>query len=438
VVAEAIGNDAAPLSRRTIASYAVGIGPAAMLGLPFSVYLPPFVAAGGVVPVALVGLIFSLTTLWDGIVDPLIGTMIDRKSKGNAPHRRWMRLAALPVFVLLTMLVIWGDDLNFWLLLPLLLLYYSSYSLYDVAHLSWGSTLASSPDDSARLFGNRQFAEKIILVLAFALPAIAQAMMPDLDLQGRVLAYASLVIILLPVALFAIARLPDSAVVPEPGIGWKQELRASLKSPTLLMLLAVQFLGSFSFGGLSATFIFFADGYLALDHKGALLLFGTFVGGALFTPLWIIVARRFGKPQTMIANCLWLLAALGSGSLLPQGDFIIALIFSVILGAGFMGLIFLHGMVSDFAPHDREVCGRDRTAFLFAMLNLLQKLGNAVAVAIAYGLLGAYGFDATRPGDSAELVRNIFTGLPLVGWAMMIFVLLFLCRHESVNRRGAV
>ncbi len=426
-----------PLSRRTVSAFALGIGPAAVLGLPFSVYLPPFVAAGGVVPVALVGLMFSLSTLWDGVVDPLIGTMIDRKSKGNAPHRRWMRLAAFPIALLLTLLVIWGDDLQFWLLLPLLLLFYSSYSLYDVAHLSWGAALAGNADDSARLFGNRQFAEKTILVLAFALPAIAQAVMPDIDLQGRVLAYASLVIVVLPLALFTISRLPGRPVVPEPGIGWRQELRASLASSTLLLLLVVQFLGAFSFGALSATFVFFADGYLALDHKGALLLFGTFVGGALLTPLWIIAARRFGKPQTMIANCLWLLAALTTMSIAPQGNFIIAFLFSVLLGAGFMGLIFLHGMVSDFAPHDRANCGRDRTAFLFATLNLTQKLGNAAAVAFAYALLGAYGFDATRPADSAELVRNIFTGLPLFGWGAMIFILLILMRHDTVNRKGA-
>ncbi len=427
----------AVLGRRTVATYALGIGPAAMLGLPFSVYLPPFVAAGGAVPVALVGLIFSLSTIWDGIVDPMIGTMIDRKSRGDAPHRRWMRLAVLPIAVLLPMLVFLGDELNFWLLLPLLLLFYSSYSLYDVAHLSWGAALADGPDDSARLFGNRQFAEKIILVLAFALPAIAQAIIPDLDLQGRVIAYASLVIVLLPVALFAIARLPARPVVPEPGIGWKAELRASLSSPTLLLLLTAQFLGAFSFGGLSATFIFFADGYLGLDHKGALLLFGTFVGGAVFTPLWILAARRFGKPQTMIANCLWLLGALASGSLLPQGNFILALLFTVVLGSGFMGLIFLHGMVSDFVPFDREKCGRDRTAFLFAMLNLMQKLGNAVAVAIAYALLGSFGFDAARPGDNGDLVRNIFTGLPLFGWSVMIVILLLLRRNPMVNRRGA-
>ncbi len=426
----------ARLSKRTVTTFAVAVGPAAVLGLPFSVYLPPFVAAGGVVPVALVGLIFSLSTLWDGIVDPLIGTMIDRKSKGDAPHRRWMQLAALPVALLLPILVVWGDDLNFWLLLPLLLLFYSCYSLFDVAHLSWGSALAGNADDSARLFGNREFAAKIILVLAFGLPAVAQALVPGIDLQGRILAYASLIVLVLPLALFAISRLPGRPVVAEAGIGWRQEIKASFRSPELIQLLLVQFLGAFSFGALSATFIFFADGYLALDAKGALLLFATFVGGALLTPIWIIAARRFGKPQTMIANCFWLVAAMLSGLMVPQGGFAIAVVFSLFLGSGFMGLLLLHGMMSDFAPYDRTRCGRDRTGFLFAILNLMQKFGNAAAVALSYALLGAFGFDATKPEEDGELVRNIFIGLPILGWTIMIFVLLFLRRHETINRRG--
>jgi glycoside/pentoside/hexuronide:cation symporter, GPH family len=426
------------LTSAMVRRYALGVGPFAVLGLPFSVYLPPFVAAGGVVPVALVGLIFSLSTLWDGVIDPLIGTMIDRKSKGDAPHRRWMGIAALPIAILLPTLVIWGDDLNFWLLLPLLLLFYSSVSLFDVAHLAWGSALANNADDSARLFGNRQFAEKIILVAAFALPAIAQAVMPDIDLQGRILAYASLVILVLPLALLAIARLPGRAVVPEPGIGWRLEIRASLGSSTLLQLLVVQFLGAFSFGALSGTFIFFADGYLGLDSMGALLLFATFVGGAMLTPLWIFAARRFGKPQTMIVNCLWLLVAMLVGIILPQGSFVVSAAFSMALGSGFMGLIFIHGMISDYAPEDRASCGRDRTAFLFAILNLIQKFGNAVAVAIAYALLGAYGFDAAKPGESAELIRNLFFGLPMLGWGLMILILVQLRQHRTVNRRGAL
>lgn len=427
-----------PLSKRTVISFATAVGPAAVLGLPFSIYLPPFVAAGGVVPVALVGLIFSLSTLWDGVIDPLIGTMIDRKSKGAAPHRRWMQLAAIPLALLLPLLVIWGDDLNFWVLLPLLLLFYSSFSLFDVAHLSWGAALANNADDSARLFGNREFAAKIILLLAFALPAIAQGVIPDIDLQGRILAYASLMALLLPLALFVISRLPGRPVSHDPGIGWRHELKVSLNCPPLMLLLLVQLMTSFSFGALSSTFIFFADGYLQLDARGALLLFGTFVGGALFTPFWTWAARRFGKPQTMLLDCLWLITAMLTAILLPKGSFVASLAFTLFLGGGFMGLIFLHGMIADLAPYDRAQCGRDRSAFLYAIVNLMQKFGNAIAVGVSYALLGFYGFDAARPEDSQELVRNLFLGLPIIGWTIAFVVLLFLRRYPEVNRRGAL
>jgi len=78
-------------SRATIIAFAAAVGPVAMLGLPFSVYLPPYIAEGGAVPIALIGLLFSISTLWDGVVDPLIGLLIDRKSGRVGAHKRWMQ-----------------------------------------------------------------------------------------------------------------------------------------------------------------------------------------------------------------------------------------------------------------------------------------------------------------------------------------------------------
>lgn len=423
------------LTRRTVATYAAAIGPVAILGLPFSVYLPPFIAAGGAIPVAMVGLLFSLSTLWDGLVDPLIGTLIDRKSKGASPYRDWMLRASIPLVLLLTILVTMGDSLSFWLLLPLLLLFYSCYSLYDVAHCAWGAALAGNADDSARIFGNRELGAKLVLILAFASPAAAQAMIPGLDLQGRILAYVGLLLLALPVALFAIRRLPARAIVPEPGIGWRAELKASLQTRPLLLVWLTQILGAFSFGSLTATFIFFADGYLRLDAQGALLLFGTFIGGAIATPVWIQIARRLGKPLAMAFNCLWLIGLLLTGWILPAGAFATALLFSMGLGSGFMGLIFIHGMIADIAPHDRQRCGRDRTAFLYALTNLLQKFGNAIAVGTTYALLGFYGFDATQPEARGDVVRTLFLTLPVIGWSLMCLVALVLRREDMVNRR---
>lgn len=434
--ASAEGGDA-DITRRTAAYYSASVGPIAIMGLPLSIYLPPYISEGGVVAVALVGLMFSISTLWDGVVDPLIGTMIDRKSKGAAPHRRWMASAALPLVLLLALLVTIGDRLHLWALLPLLLLYYSCYSLFDVAHLAWGSALSNGRSEaSARLFGAREYAAKFVLVVAFAAPALAQFLFPEISLQGRIIAYVSLVAIAMPLALLANRKVPACPVIVEPGFGWRRELKLSLQSPSLLLIMAVHFLNAFAFGAMASTYIFFAEAYLRLDQHGSLLLFLTFVGGAITTPLWTLAARKLGKPKGMILMCVTLVLLLIGGMQLPlAGQLLPSAIYTMILGGAFMGLIFIFGMIADYAPVDAQICGRDRTAFIFATGNLMQKLGNASALAISYWLLGQFGFDPEDAQAHGELVRNIWAGLPIAAWGLAAIVALFLIRQPWAQVR---
>ena len=424
------------LRSRTVAAYAATAGPTVMLGLPFSVYLPPYIAEGGVISVALVGLLFSLTTIWDGVVDPLIGTMVDRVRTGLGAYRRWMLLAIGPLFVLLVALVTVGDRLPFAALFLMMVLFYSSYSLYEVAQLSWGAALVRSPADSALLYGMRDWFAKIALILAFAAPAAAQLLIPGLSLQGRIMAYASLFLLMVPIALFAIRLVPQRAVVAEPGIGWRAEIRASLSFPPLMLLLGVQFLNSFAFGSLTSLFVFFAAAVLDLDGQSAVLLFASFIGGALASPVWTFLARRFGKPPMMMAMGL-LISSLLVATLFQEPEGLgQAIGFSLLLGTGFVGLLFTHSMLADLIPHDAARCGRGRSAFLFALLNLMQKFGVAAAIAVSYAALDLVGFDPRNGGAAARALHLIFALQPTVSWIVMVGLLLLMQRalaHSSAR-----
>jgi glycoside/pentoside/hexuronide:cation symporter, GPH family len=362
------------------------------------------------------------------VVDPLIGRLVDRSKAGGTTHRSWMWRAALPLALLLFLLLALGDALPFWALLPLLLLFYSAYSLYDVAYLSWGSALARDPDTSSRLFGAREWSAKIVLVLAFATPAAAQALIPGLSLEGRIIAYASLVALALPLALAMTLRIPPRLPQEEAAIDWRSELMLTLKFRPLLLLYAIQFANSFAFGTLTSLFVFYADGVLGLDGLSSLLLFATFVGGAVATPLWTWAARRFGKVRGMIAMALFVAAAMSAALLVRPDGQLQALGFTALLGSGFMGLIFIYGILADLIPHDRARCGRDRSAFLFAITMLMQKIGVAAAIATSYALLGAGGFDAKNPAASADLINLLFAGLPTLGWLVVAALLLALMR----------
>lgn len=417
------------LRPRTVAVYAATAGPTVILGLPFSVYLPPYIAEGGVIPVALVGLLFSLTTIWDGVVDPLIGTMVDRVRTGPGAHRRWMLTALVPLSVLLLALVTAGDRMPFAALFLMMVLFYSSYSLYEVAQLSWGAALVRTPADSALLYGVRDWFAKIALILAFAAPAAAQLLVPGISLQGRIMAYASLFLLMVPIALFAIRRVPPRAVVAEPGIGWRQEIRASLSFPPLMLLLGVQFLNSFAFGSLTALFVFFAAAVLDLDAQSAVLLFASFIGGALASPVWTFLARRFGKPPMMMAMGLLISGLLVATLAQEPRGLGQAVGFSLMLGTGFVGLLFTYSMLADLIPRDAERCGRSRSAFLFALLNLMQKFGVAAAIAVSYVLLDLVGFDPRNGETAARALHIIFALQPTASWLVMVVLLLAMQRE---------
>ncbi|MGL5839853.1 MAG: MFS transporter [Sphingorhabdus sp.] len=423
-----------PLSKGTVANYAAAVGPVAILGMPLSVFLPPFVTDGGVIAVGLVGLLFMLTTIWDGIVDPAIGGLVDRSSNKNAPHRYWMWLAAVPMAFALALIVFAGDTLSFLPLFLLVILFTSAYSLFDVAHLAWGSALARNKEESSRLFGGREWASKMFLLAAFAAPAVAQAFIPGLKNDGRVMAYAVVAIAFLPLALWATTRLPARPIVPEPGLGWRQEWRTTFRFPALLLLLLAEFLNTFGLGAITSLFLFFADGALGLGEAAPLLLLLSFVGGALLTPVWTKLAVRFGKPVGMQMTSVWMIIFLLSALTLPKGSFLFAALFALSIGTGFVGLLFVYGMAADLVPVDRQRCGRDRTGFIFALANIAQKSGTAVGIGVSYALLGWFGFDSKNAAASADLLRTLYIGLPIIAWAGVIVTLQFLQKTSDIHR----
>ncbi|ALJ14449.1 hypothetical protein ATM17_16950 [Sphingopyxis macrogoltabida] len=355
--------------------------------------------------------------------------MVDRVRTGIGAHRRWMLQAIVPLSLLLLALVTVGDRLPFAALFLMMVLFYSSYSLYEVAQLSWGAALVRSPADSALLYGMRDWFSKIALILAFAAPAAAQLLIPGISLQGRIIAYASVFLVMVPIALFAIRHVPRRPVVAEPGIGWRHEIRASLGFPPLMLLLGVQFLNSFAFGSLTSLFVFFAAAVLDLDAQSAVLLFASFIGGALASPVWTFLARRFGKPPMMMAMGL-LISTLLVTTLFRQPEGLgQAVGFSLALGTGFVGLLFTYSMLADLIPRDAERCGRNRSAFLFALLNLMQKFGVAAAIAVSYAMLDIVGFDPQNGQAAARELHLLFALQPTASWIVMAGLLVLMQRR---------
>jgi glycoside/pentoside/hexuronide:cation symporter, GPH family len=422
------------LSQRTTIAYSAAVGPVAILGLPLSVFLPPFVAQGGVIAVGMVGALFFIATIWDGIVDPGIGALIDRVNRGSRPHLRWIWAASAPLLALLTIIALAGDALPFWALLLVLVLFASSLSLMDVAHLAWGSALAGSRGESSRLFGARELAGKIFVLLAFAAPALAEGLVPGLSLQRQVIAYCGLAAAALPLSLWSAGKLPARPILPQPQLDWTAEFRMVRNFRPFKLLLAAQVLNTFGLGAMTSLFIFFVAAVLKLEAQGPVLLLISFVGGVLGTPLWVKIALRLGKPIGMAIMSAWLVAVLLLSLALPAGNFALATVFVFALGSGFAGLIFVYGIAADLvAVHSRDI-GGNRAGFFFALANVTQKVGTATGIGVSYAALGILGFDAQEPAQSARIVQLLYIALPIIGWIGVAMLMHKLSRDPAFDQ----
>jgi len=102
--------------------------------------------------------------------------------------------------------------------------------------------------------------------------------------------------------------------------------------------------------------------------------------------------------------------------------------FSIMLGTGFVGLLFTHSMLADLIPRDAARCGRSRSAFLFALLNLMQKFGVAAAIAVSYLSLDLVGFDPLRGDAAARELHLLFALQPTASWMVMVGLLILMRR----------
>ncbi len=135
---------------------------------------------------------------------------------------------------------------------------------------------------------------------------------------------------------------------------------------------------------------------VGLPQWGSLLLLSQFVFGIAAGPIWMQVAKRFGKHRTAIAGELVQVAInLGLLAVAPGS---LALLIGLTIAQGLAqgsGNLMLRSMVADIADHHRLETGQDRTALFFSAFSISMKAGMALAVGVALPLVGYAGFDPT-------------------------------------------
>jgi Na+/melibiose symporter-like transporter len=158
------------------------------------------------------------------------------------------------------------------------------------------------------------------------------------------------------------------------------------------------------------------------DAGAGSLLFAALVGPAvLVMPVWLAVARRWGKrPGLLAASGLFAAgaAALAVGRTGGTG-LVVALV--VLVGVGYAGMqMFPLAMLPDVIAADEAASGRRRAGVFTGVWTAAETLGLAIGPGVlgllldAAGYVSSSGSDAVQPAGAVTAVRLAFSLLPAV------------------------
>jgi Na+/melibiose symporter-like transporter len=380
--------DPAALTPRQGLAYGLLGLPLAFVALPLYVILPNHYARAFGVPLAALGALLLAARLFDALIDPLLGRLIDRLFARSA--RAVLALGGVAALVLalgFTLLFFppasvqaAPDALLAWAG-AMLVLTYAAYSALSVSHQSWGAMLGGNEAQRSRIVAWRE----------------------GLGLVGVVLASITPVALGLPAttAIFYIALAAG-------GLAWARAVRPQarhagrpaapgalwlpFKSPAFRRLLAVFMLNGIASAVPATLVLFFIQDRLQAPPSMEPLFLGSyFLSAALSIPLWLAAVRRIGLARAWLAGMALAIAVFAWATQLGAGQ---TLEFAVVCALSGLALgtdLALPGALLAGVIQANGQSGQSEGAY-FGWWNFATKLNLALAAGLALPLLGLFGY----------------------------------------------
>jgi GPH family glycoside/pentoside/hexuronide:cation symporter len=420
------------LPAKILLSYGGLMVPLAIVDVPIVIYLPVFYSKEIGIDIGLVGLIFVLARIWDGITDPLIGWLSDKTSSKYGRRKPWVVIGTP-----LLMISIWfafnpAPDVGavyaaFWMFCLFL-----STTIVFIPYLSWGAELSSDYDGRNVVVGYREVAGMIGNIAVAAGPVLLLAA----DAPVREVLFYLLVVTFV---LFPLTLAPMAMYLPDPQRSMVSKFSLT-KAWGLLshnrpfrLLTSVVILSGLAFGILNSLAIFLVDEGLGLSDKFFTLFLIEYLSAVALSPVIVYLARRFGKHQVMSGGLTVFTLALLLFAFGPRMNFLFAAIGICFLGCGIVTTAIMStSILADIVDYDTVSSGEKRAGLYMALYKFASKFSMALGIGIAYGVLDLIGYDAK--GGNGEFgiyaIKSVGLGIP----ALLLLPGIFLIARFPIDK----
>jgi GPH family glycoside/pentoside/hexuronide:cation symporter len=374
--------------------------------LLLSLYMMKFATDILLIAPAAMGVIYSISRIWDAVSDPLVGYLSDRTTTRLGRRRTWLLISCVPIsagfyMVFAPPLSLDDQQLVIWTAIAVIG-FYSAMTLFFVPHLSLGAELSDDYHERSRMFGTRHFA--YIFGSILSLVTLYFLINEEFAEGGNVRELAAelgvlAVVVMFALTLFAVARLRER---PE----FQGRMNASplkafsdvWRNPHARLLMVVTFIEHVGSAAIGALTLYVTHYIVGAPTWAPLIIFAYMLPSSASVPLWLPLSRRYGKIKVWIGGMLLTGFSFGAMFLLPfmpDQDMRLAWI---ILMAVFAGLANGCGgtigpsVTGDVIDYDEYLSGERKEGAYFAAWNFVQKSATGVMLLLTGFVLEFSGF----------------------------------------------
>jgi glycoside/pentoside/hexuronide:cation symporter, GPH family len=294
------------------------------------------------------------------------------------------------------------NNLWIWLIFSLIAVYLG-FSLSSIAHGAWGAELPRAPEQRATYTGVREAIGLIGVLFAAALPAVF--------------------LTILIVAVFLLWGIREAKVVAKD----ENAIKETLKDSRFRILLAIFAMNGIASAIPATLLLFFVDDVLKAKDWEPQFLVSYFLAGALAMPMWLALARRYGKVVAWSIGMVLAVIAFVWAVSFSAGDRIPFLIVCIVTGVALGADLSLPPAL--LADTIARANGQVRTGSYFGVWAFVTKANLALAAGLALPIVSALGYQVGKAESNLAALTYAYTLIPC---ALKLCALALLWKYKAV------